>query len=59
MFHALHKIDMGACYATQKINLACCFNDMPFVIINLIDGTKDFVGNYEIFVKICNHEKII
>ena len=59
MFHALHKLDTGACYATQKINLACSFNDMPFVIINLIDGAKDFVGNYEILVKICNHEKII
>ena len=23
MFHALHKVDMGACYAKQKINLAC------------------------------------
>ena len=22
MFHALHKVDMGACYAKQKINLA-------------------------------------
>ena len=59
MFHTLHKLDMGACYATQKINLTCSFNDMPFVTINLIDGTKDFVGNYEILVKICSHEKII
>ena len=23
MFHALHKVDMCACYAKQKINLAC------------------------------------
>ena len=23
MFHALHKVDMGACYAKQNINLAC------------------------------------
>ena len=22
-FHALHKVDMHACYAKQKINLAC------------------------------------
>ena len=23
MFHALHKVDMRACYAKQKINLDC------------------------------------
>ena len=23
MFHALHKVDMRACYAKQRINLAC------------------------------------
>ena len=23
MFHALHKVDVDACYAKQKINLAC------------------------------------
>ena len=23
MFHALHNVDMRACYAKQKINLAC------------------------------------
>ena len=22
-FHVLHKVDIGACYAKQKINLAC------------------------------------
>ena len=23
MFHALHKVDMHACYTKQKVNLAC------------------------------------
>ena len=23
LFHALHKVDMRACYVKQKINLAC------------------------------------
>ena len=23
MFHVLHRVDMRACYAKQKINLAC------------------------------------
>ena len=27
IIHALHKVDMHACYAKQKINLAC-----PYVI---------------------------
>ena len=30
MLHALHKVDMRACYTKQKINLACPIDDVQF-----------------------------
>ena len=35
MFHALHKVDMHACYAKQKINLACPYSAKKIKQFNL------------------------
>ena len=44
MFHALHKVDMRACYAKQKINLGYPYMDqLKLNIINLISAYMDYL----------------
>ena len=55
MFHALHKVDMRACYAKQKINLACpnaCFLFM-FAILPFLYQLYFYLGKQK-FLKNLN-----
>ena len=49
MFHALHKVDMNACYALQKINLACPYTTTPPKNIKKPDGFLMFSGGRKMY----------